>query len=127
MIDQLKQKIIDGTDILLSDIPFVSKNKYTKMHSDYWHGDSEKPTRDFIQPENESRLLLLALLTKRVKLLNQLITSLNAFMNICSTVVGTAPGAPLGSLNFAASQMVTTLNQLQANLEGTKSKYVKTA
>jgi hypothetical protein len=61
-----------------------------------------------------------------VQLLNQLITNLNAFMLVCSTAVGTAPGSPLGSLNFAASQMITTLNQLQANLEGTKSKYVKT-
>lgn len=62
-----------------------------------------------------------------VQLLNQLITNLNAFMNICSTVVGTAPGVPIGPLNVAASQMITTLNQLQANLEGTKSKYVKTS
>jgi hypothetical protein len=61
-----------------------------------------------------------------VQLLNQLITNLNAFMNICSTAVSTAPGTPLGPLNMAASQMVTTLNQLQSNLEGTKSKYVKT-
>jgi len=62
-----------------------------------------------------------------VQLLSQLITNLNAFMTICSTAVGTAPGAPLGSVNMAASQMMTTLNQLQANLEGTKSKYVKTS
>jgi hypothetical protein len=62
-----------------------------------------------------------------VQLLSQLITNLNSFMTICSTVVSTAPGTPLGPLNMAASQMVTTLNQLQANLEGTKSKYVKTA
>jgi hypothetical protein len=62
-----------------------------------------------------------------VKLLNQLITNLNSFMTICSTVVSTAPGTPLGPLNMAASQMMTTLNQLQANLEGTKSKYVKTS
>lgn len=62
-----------------------------------------------------------------VKLLNQLITSLNAFMNICSTTISTAPGTPLGPLNMAASQMITTLNQLQSNLEGTKSKYVKTS
>jgi hypothetical protein len=47
-------------------------------------------------------------------------------MNICSTAVSTAPGSPLGPLNMAASQMITTLNQLQSNLEGTKSKYVKT-
>ena len=62
-----------------------------------------------------------------VQLLNQLITSLNAFMNICSTAISTAPGTPLGPLNMAASQMITTLNQLQSNLEGTKSKYVKTS
>ena len=62
-----------------------------------------------------------------VQLLNQLITNLNSFMTICSTVVSTAPGTPLGPLNMVASQMMTTLNQLQANLEGTKSKYVKTA
>ena len=48
-------------------------------------------------------------------------------MNVCTSVVGTAPGTPLGPLNMAASQMITTLNQLQSNLEGTKSKYVKTA
>ena len=61
-----------------------------------------------------------------IQLLEQLIINLNAFMNVCSTAVGTAPGSPLGTINFAASQMITTLNQLQANLEGTKSKYVKT-
>ncbi len=62
-----------------------------------------------------------------VQLLSQLITNLNAFMNVCTSVVSTAPGTLIGPLNFAASQMVTTLNQLQANLEGTKSKYVKTS
>ena len=62
-----------------------------------------------------------------VQLLNQLITNLNAFMNICSTAISTAPGTPLGPLNMAASQMITTLNQLQSNLEDIKSKYVKTA
>jgi hypothetical protein len=62
-----------------------------------------------------------------VQLLDQLITNLNAFMTVCSTVVGTAPGVSIAPLNMAASQMVTTLNQLQANLEGTKSKSVKTA
>jgi hypothetical protein len=61
-----------------------------------------------------------------VQLLSQLITNLNAFMNICSTVVSTAPGVPIAPLNMAASQMVTTLNQLQVNLEDTKSKSVKT-
>jgi len=62
-----------------------------------------------------------------VQLLSQLITNLNEFMNVCTSVVSTAPGTLIGPLNFAASQMVTTLNQLQANLEDTKSKYVKTS
>jgi hypothetical protein len=62
-----------------------------------------------------------------VQLLSQLITNLNAFMDVCTSVVSTAPGTLIGPLNFAASQMVTTLNQLQANLEDTKSKYVKTS
>jgi hypothetical protein len=62
-----------------------------------------------------------------VQLLNQLITSLNAFMSICSLTVGTSPGVYISALGTAASQMMTTLNQLQSNLEGTKSKYVKTS
>lgn len=62
-----------------------------------------------------------------IQLLNQLITNLNSFMNVCTSVVGTAPGTPIAPLQVAASQMIITLNQLQANLEGTKSKYVKTA
>jgi hypothetical protein len=48
-------------------------------------------------------------------------------MKVCSQVVGTAPGVSIGPLNVAASQMINSLNQLQANLEGTKSKYVKTS
>jgi hypothetical protein len=62
-----------------------------------------------------------------VQLLNQLITSLNGFMSVCSLTVGTSPGVYISALGTAASQMMTTLNQLQANLEDTKSKYVKTS
>lgn len=69
MIDKLKQKIIRGSDISLSDIPFVTDEEYYKIHQNKSH----ETNFDFIQPENESRLLLLALLTKRVELLKQLI------------------------------------------------------
>ena len=62
-----------------------------------------------------------------VQLLNKLLTSLNGFMSVCSLTVGTSPGVYISALGTAASQMMTTLNQLQANLEDTKSKYVKTS
>ena len=62
-----------------------------------------------------------------VDLLHTLIQNLKAFSDICSTVVGTAPGVPLGPLNVAASQLSVTLAQLDINLDNTKSKYVKTA
>jgi len=62
-----------------------------------------------------------------VNLLHTLVQNLKAFTDICSTVVGTAPGVPLGPLNAAASQLSITLAQLDINLDSTKSKYVKTA
>ena len=61
-----------------------------------------------------------------VNLLHTLVQNLKAFTDICSTVVGTAPGVPLGPLNAAASQLSVTLDQLDINLDSTKSKYVKT-
>ena len=61
-----------------------------------------------------------------VNLLHTLVQNLKAFTDICSTVVGTAPGVPLGPLNAAASQLSVTLAQLDINLDSTKSKYVKT-
>ena len=47
-------------------------------------------------------------------------------MQICSTLVGVPSGAPLAPLNAVASQLITTLSQLNTNLDSTKSKYVKT-
>ena len=48
-------------------------------------------------------------------------------MQICSTLVSTPPGVPLAPLNAIASQLITTLTQLNTNLDNVKSKYVKTA
>ena len=62
-----------------------------------------------------------------ITLLHTLIQNLKAFADICSVVVGTAPGVPLGPLNAAASQLAVTLSQLDINLDSLKSKYVKTA
>ena len=59
---------------------------------------------------------------KTVTLLNQLLVNLEAFMTICSTLVSTPPGTPLGPLNIVAGQMSTILNGLQQNLQEIKSK-----
>ena len=61
-----------------------------------------------------------------VELLKTLMQNLQAFMQVCSTLVGTPAGTPLAPLNAVASQLSTTLNQISSNLDNTKSKYVKT-
>jgi len=62
-----------------------------------------------------------------VSLLKTLVQNLQSFMQICSTLVSTPPGVPLAPLNAIASQLITTLTQLNTNLDNVKSKYVKTA
>lgn len=62
-----------------------------------------------------------------VSLLKTLVQNLQSFMQICSTLVGVPSGAPLAPLNAISSQLITTLSQLNTNLDNTKSKYVKTA
>jgi len=61
-----------------------------------------------------------------VSLLKTLVQNLQSFTQICSTLVGVPPGTPLAPLNAVASQLTTTLSQLNTNLDNTKSKYVKT-
>jgi len=61
-----------------------------------------------------------------VSLLKILVQNLQSFMTICSKQVGVPSGAPLDPLNTAASQLVTTLSQLNTNLDNIKSHYVKT-
>jgi hypothetical protein len=70
--------------------------------------------------KNATEPLLLG--NKTVTLLNQLLVNLEAFMTICSTLVSTPPGTPLGPLNIVAGQMSTILNGLQQNLQDIKSK-----
>lgn len=61
-----------------------------------------------------------------VSLLETLVQNLQAFTQVCSTLVCTPPGTPLAPLNAVASQLSTTLTQINSNLSNTKSKYVKT-
>jgi len=74
----------------------------------------------FLGSKNATEPLLLG--NQTVTLLDQLLVNLQAFMTICSTLVSTPPGTPLGPLNIVAGQMSTILNGLQQNLNSTKSK-----
>jgi hypothetical protein len=75
----------------------------------------------FIGSKNATEPLLLG--NQTVELLNQLISNLASFAQICSTLVSTPPGTPLAPLNVVSTQLVTSLNALQANLNNLKSKY----
>lgn len=74
----------------------------------------------FLGSKNATEPLLLG--NQTVNLLNQLLVNLQSFMTICSTLVSTPPGTPLGPLNIVAGQMSTILNGLQQNLNNIKSK-----
>ena len=74
----------------------------------------------YLGSKNATESLLLG--NKTIATLNNLITNLSAFLQICSTVVSTAPGTPLVPLNLAANQLSTQLKFIQGNLEKLKSK-----
>jgi hypothetical protein len=74
----------------------------------------------FLGSKNATEPLLLG--NQTVTLLDQLLVNLQSFMTICSTLVSTPPGTPLGPLNIVAGQMSTILNGLQQNLNSIKSK-----
>ena len=74
----------------------------------------------FLGSKNATEPLLLG--NQTVNLLDQLLVNLQSFMTICSTLVSTPPGTPLGPLNIVAGQMSTILNGLQQNLNNIKSK-----
>lgn len=74
----------------------------------------------FLGSKNATEPLLLG--NQTVNLLNQLLVNLQSFMTICSTLVSTPPGTPLGPLNIVAGQMSTILDGLKQNLNNIKSK-----
>jgi hypothetical protein len=60
-----------------------------------------------------------------ISTLNNLIDNLGAFCQVCSKVVGTAPGTFIVPLNIAADQLSIQLKTIQGNLEKLKSNTVK--
>ena len=75
----------------------------------------------YLGSKNASEPLLLG--NQTVQLLNQLISNLSSFAEICGTLVSTPPGTPLVPLNIVATQLQSSLKALQSNLNNLKSKY----
>ena len=74
----------------------------------------------YLGSKNATEPLLLG--NQTTTLLNQLISNLAAFAQVCSILVATPQGT-LTPLNTAATQLQGSLNALQANLDNLKSKY----
>jgi hypothetical protein len=75
----------------------------------------------YLGSKNATEPLLLG--NQTINLLNQLISNISAFSQVCTILVSTPPGTPLAPLNVAATQLQISLNALQANLNTLKSKY----
>ena len=106
--------------ILLSSNKSINLNSIESVNID--------TPKTIIQSENiylgsKSATEPLLLGNQTIDLLNQLINNLSGFMTICSSAVSTPPGTPLVQLNIAASQVNSSLQALQANLDSLKSKY----
>jgi len=110
--------------ILLSSKQTINLNALTSVNIDAPNTIIQS-NNIYLGSKDATQPVLLGNLT--VELLSKLILNLKDFMEAASTTMGAAPGEGLVPLNFAASQMKTTLNDLESNLENIKSKYVKTS
>ena len=75
----------------------------------------------YLGSKNASEPLLLG--NQTVNLLNQLISNLAGFANVCATAIVKTDPSALAGVNLAATQLSVSLNALQANLETLKSTY----
>ena len=78
----------------------------------------------YLGSKNATEPVLLG--NKTIATLDTLINNLSAFLQVCSTIVSTAPGTPIVPLNVAATQLSSQLKVIQGNLEKLKSNTSKT-
>lgn len=124
-----KQVILNSGRLIFnstSDHILLSSNKTINLNSiDGINFDTPTFTVQsgniYLGSKNATEPLLLG--NQTITLLNQLIVNLASFAQVCSAVVSTPPGSPIIPLNVAATQLQTSLNALQANLNNLKSKY----
>ena len=104
--------------ILLSSKKSINLNAVENVNIDS-PNTTIQSEKVYLGSKNATEPLLLG--NKTISTLNNLINNLSAFLQVCSTVVATAPGTPLVPLNLAASQLSSQLKVIQGNLEKLKS------
>ena len=75
----------------------------------------------YLGSKNANEPLLLG--NQTITLLNQLISSISSFAQVCTTAIVKSEPSALTGVNLAAAQLQVSLNALQANLNNLKSKY----
>jgi hypothetical protein len=104
--------------LLLSSIKSVNLNAIESVNIDA-PTTIIQSSKVLLGSKNATEPILLG--NSTISTLNNLIDNLGAFLQICSTVVSTAPGTPIVPLNLAANQLSTQLKLIQGNLEKLKS------
>ena len=109
--------------ILLSSKKSINLNAVENVNIDS-PNTTIQSEKVYLGSKNATESVLLG--NSTISTLNNLIDNLNSFLQICSTVVATAPGTPIVPLNLAANQLSIQLKVIQGNLEKLKSNTVKT-
>jgi hypothetical protein len=109
--------------LLLSSIKSVNLNAVESVNIDT-PTTIIQSSKVLLGSKNATESILLG--DSTIATLNNLIDNLNGFLQVCSTVVSTAPGTPIVPLNLSANQLLTQLKIIQGNLEKLKSNTVKT-
>ena len=109
--------------ILLSSRKSINLNAVENINIDS-PNTTIQSEKVYLGSKNATEPVLLG--NSTISTLNNLIDNLNSFLQICSTVVATAPGTPIVPLNLAANQLSIQLKVIQGNLEKLKSNTVKT-
>jgi hypothetical protein len=109
--------------LLLSSIKSINLNAIESVNIDT-PTTIIQSSKVLLGSKNATEPILLG--NSTISTLNNLIDNLGAFLQICSTVVSTAPGTPIVPLNLAANQLSIQLKVIQGNLEKLKSNTVKT-
>ena len=109
--------------ILLSSKKSINLNAVENVNIDS-PNTTIQSEKVYLGSKNATESVLLG--NSTISTLNNLIDNLNSFLQICSTVVATAPGTPIVPLNVASNELASKLDIIKGNLEKLKSNTVKT-
>lgn len=105
--------------ILLSSNQSVNINAYSSFNVDTENVVLQS-NKIYLGDKNADEPLLLG--NQTVQLLDELISNLKTFMNVCQTLVGVPAGAPVVPLNSISSTINSNLTLIQRELDNIKSK-----